>query len=103
MAVRRQVHHCTLCTEKALQIAGQVEPVHAADVRANMRSILVAMMKSFSCSPLLAGAGDELQVGTRRLLSECYFPIFEHVHDINDPRPPARPQWTNHAAPLIPA
>src|SRR4029077_2814750 len=42
-----------LCTEKASQIAGQVELVHAAAVRANMRSILVAMMKSFSCSPLI--------------------------------------------------
>jgi hypothetical protein len=29
------------------------ELVHAAAVRANMRSILVAMMKSFSCSPLI--------------------------------------------------
>ncbi len=29
------------------------ELVHAVAVRANMRSILVAMMKSFSCSPLI--------------------------------------------------
>ena len=33
--------------------AGQPELVHAVAVRANMRSILVAMMKSFSCSPLI--------------------------------------------------
>ena len=38
---------------KAVQVAGQRELVHAAAVRANMRSILVAMMKSFSCSPLI--------------------------------------------------
>ena len=35
------------------QVAGQPELVHAVAVRANMRSILVAMMKSFSCSPLI--------------------------------------------------
>src|SRR5262245_51614619 len=29
------------------------ELVHTVAVRANMRSILVAMMKSFSCSPLI--------------------------------------------------
>src|SRR5262245_7070288 len=33
--------------------AGQPELVHTVAVRANMRSILVAMMKSFSCSPLI--------------------------------------------------
>jgi hypothetical protein len=33
--------------------AGQPERVHAVADRANMRSILVAMMKSFSCSPLI--------------------------------------------------
>ena len=42
-----------LGTEKMVQVAGQVELVHPAAVRANMRSILVAMMKSFSCSPLI--------------------------------------------------
>jgi hypothetical protein len=42
-----------LCTEEALQVAGQVELVHPAAMRENMRSILVAMMKSFSCSPLI--------------------------------------------------
>ena len=31
----------------------QTELVHAAPARANIRSILVAMMKSFSCSPLI--------------------------------------------------
>ena len=34
-------------------VAGHAELVHPAAVRANMRSILVAMMKSFSCSPLI--------------------------------------------------
>jgi hypothetical protein len=43
----------TLGTEKGAQVAGQPELVHAVTVRANMRSILVAMMKSFSCSPLI--------------------------------------------------
>jgi hypothetical protein len=43
----------TLGTEKGAQVAGQPELVHAVAVRANMRSILVAMMKSFSCSPLI--------------------------------------------------
>src|SRR6266851_3972611 len=33
--------------------AKKIGLVHAAAVRANMRSILVAMMKSFSCSPLI--------------------------------------------------
>jgi hypothetical protein len=33
--------------------AGQPELIHAVAVRANMRSILVAMMKSFLCSPLI--------------------------------------------------
>jgi hypothetical protein len=42
-----------LGTEKGAQVAGQPELVHALAVRANMRSILVAMMKSFSCSPLI--------------------------------------------------
>ena len=42
-----------LGTVKGAQVAGQPELVHAAAVRANMRSILVAMMKSFSCSPLI--------------------------------------------------
>jgi hypothetical protein len=36
-------------------------------------------------------------------LSECYFPVFEHIHNVNDPRAPAQPQCTNRAAPLIPA
>jgi hypothetical protein len=35
---------------KFLQVS---ELVHAVAVRANIRSILVAMMKSFSCSPLI--------------------------------------------------
>jgi hypothetical protein len=35
---------------KLLQVS---EFAHAGAVRANMRSILVAMMKSFSCSPLI--------------------------------------------------
>jgi hypothetical protein len=39
--------------EKRAQVAGQPELVHAVAVRANMRSILVAMMKSFSCNPLI--------------------------------------------------
>src|SRR5260370_14670052 len=38
---------------KGAQVAGRLELVHAVAVRANMRSILVAMMKSFSCSPLI--------------------------------------------------
>src|SRR5258706_10261546 len=38
---------------KGAQVAGQPELVHAVAVRANMRSILAAMMKSFSCSPLI--------------------------------------------------
>jgi len=42
-----------LGTEKGAQVAGQPELLHAVAVRANMRSILVAMMKSFSCSPLI--------------------------------------------------
>ena len=42
-----------LGTGKGAQVAGQSELVHAVAVRANMRSILVAMMKSFSCSPLI--------------------------------------------------
>ena len=42
-----------MTTEKRAQVAGQPELVHAVAVRANMRSILVAMMKSFSCSPLI--------------------------------------------------
>ena len=64
VAVRREVRYriaasvcCTsknaLGTEKAAQVAGPVELVHPAAVRVNMRSILVAMMKSFSCSPLI--------------------------------------------------
>ena len=32
---------------------GKPDLVHAMAVRANMRSILVAMMKSFSCNPLI--------------------------------------------------
>ena len=32
---------------------GKPDLVHAVAVRANMRSILVAMMKSFSCNPLI--------------------------------------------------
>ena len=44
---------------KGVQVAGQRELVHAAAVRANMRSILVAMMKSFSCSPLIFLVGRE--------------------------------------------
>src|SRR5713226_8345620 len=39
--------------KKGAQVAGRPELVHAVAVRANMRSILVAMMKSFSCSPLI--------------------------------------------------
>ena len=46
-------HRRVLGTEKVVQVAGQVELVHPAAVRANIRSILVAMMKSFSCSPLI--------------------------------------------------
>ena len=42
-----------LGTEKGAQAAGQPELIHAVAVRANMRSILVAMMKSFSCNPLI--------------------------------------------------
>jgi hypothetical protein len=42
-----------LGAEKEAQVAGQPELVYAVAVRANMRSILVAMMKSFSCSPLI--------------------------------------------------
>src|SRR3981081_954142 len=42
-----------LSTEKGAQVAEQPELAHAVAVRANMRSILVAMMKSFSCSPLI--------------------------------------------------
>jgi hypothetical protein len=38
---------------KGAQVPGQPQLVHAVAVRANMRSILVAMMKSFSCSPLI--------------------------------------------------
>jgi hypothetical protein len=64
VAVRREARYriaasvcCTsknaLGTEKAVQVAGPIEHVHPAAVRANMRSILVAMMKSFSCSPLI--------------------------------------------------
>jgi len=30
------------------------------------------------------GAGDNVQLGANGLLSECYLPIFEHVHDITD-------------------
>jgi hypothetical protein len=30
------------------------------------------------------GAGDEFQVGTGGLFSECYFSIVEHVNDINN-------------------
>ena len=44
--------HATMPRKRA-QVAGQPELVHAVAVRANMRSILVAMMKSFSCSPLI--------------------------------------------------
>jgi hypothetical protein len=40
------------------------------------------------------GAGDELQMGTRGLLSECYFPEPEHVHDITEfPRSAGRAPW----------
>ena len=42
-----------LGSEKGAQVAGQPVLVHAVAIRANMRSILVAMMKSFSCSPLI--------------------------------------------------
>jgi hypothetical protein len=42
-----------LRTEKVVQVAGQVELVHPVDLQANMRSILVAMTKPFSCSPLI--------------------------------------------------
>jgi hypothetical protein len=64
VAVRREARYriaASVCcmsknalgTEKVAQIAEQAELVHAAGVRANIRSILVAMMKSFSCSPLI--------------------------------------------------
>jgi len=36
------------------------------------------------------GAGDEVKVGTRGLLSEGYFPILEHGHGITDPPRPIR-------------
>jgi hypothetical protein len=51
------------------------------------------------------GAGDELQMETRRLLSEGYFSNFEHVHDINNPRPPSRAHAcrTNAVSPFNPA
>jgi hypothetical protein len=42
-----------LGTEKGRKLQDNQELVHAVAVRANMRSILVAMMKSFSCSPLI--------------------------------------------------
>jgi len=45
----RQVGSSTNALEKKLQENHKL--VHAVAVRANMRSILVAMMKSFSCSP----------------------------------------------------
>src|SRR6516225_11287818 len=37
----------------SVYVCDQTELVHAAAARANIRSILVAMMKSFSCSPLI--------------------------------------------------
>src|SRR5260370_38810574 len=43
----------TRSAPKRAQVAGQPELVHAVAVRANMRSILAAMVKSFSCSPLI--------------------------------------------------
>jgi hypothetical protein len=30
------------------------------------------------------GAGDGVEMGTGRLLSECCFPTFEHVHGITE-------------------
>jgi hypothetical protein len=40
------------------------------------------------------GAGDELQMGTTGLISECYFPEFEHVHDTTKfPRSAGRAPW----------
>ena len=42
---------CEIC--RRVQVAVQLQLVHAVAMRANMRSILVAMMKSFSCSPLI--------------------------------------------------
>jgi hypothetical protein len=36
------------------------------------------------------GAGDGLKMGTSGLLSERYFPIFEHVRDITDLPEPIR-------------
>jgi hypothetical protein len=34
-------------------------------------------------------------MGTSGLLNECYFPIFEHVHDINTPAPSRTPAMNN--------
>jgi hypothetical protein len=53
IAVLLHVQERVLGAEKGTQVAGKPELVHAVAVRANMRSILVAMMKSFSCSPLI--------------------------------------------------
>jgi hypothetical protein len=43
----------TVGNEKAAHVTRQAELIQPAAVRANMRSILVAMMKSFSCNPLI--------------------------------------------------
>ena len=52
IASRHSLKH-VLYVEKGTQVAGQQELVHAVAMRTNMRSILVAMMKSFSCNPLI--------------------------------------------------
>lgn len=40
-----------------------------------------ACISQSSAGPI-DGAGDGIEIGTSELLCECYFPIFEHVHDI---------------------
>jgi hypothetical protein len=40
-------------SESGCKLQDNQNSIHAVAVRANMRSILVAMMKSFSCSPLI--------------------------------------------------
>jgi len=55
-----------LCTEKALQIAGQAELVHCAAVRANMRSIFgghdkVVLMQSLDLLGLQRDRRNETQ------------------------------------------
>jgi hypothetical protein len=48
---RRQQRFCSSLPPSVAD--GEAERHHTVAVRANMRSILVAMMKSFSCSPLI--------------------------------------------------